>query len=240
MERGPALFNTGRQSRMLLDAVGRSFCIGRPANFFITLHLKRASIEPSGAHKFIGKFLKCLGDWYRRTVGGSPIFIWQLENPSYFDEQDNLRGGLNAHLLVHVPIEHANVFKRRMRKWISVAGGKRRSGVIRGGHINGAGEFLEWEFLGGLLRTARYVLKGTDPCACAELGIQNANKRDQGKIVGKRCGISQSLSSRNWRWPFIRTSRPEISVAGPERRRRRMVALAGYAMTGVPKAWTGL
>jgi hypothetical protein len=234
-------FNTKKQSRQLLDAVAYSFCIGRPTNFFITLHFAKAGVEPGNYRRFLRVVFKRLGDWYRRNVGGAPIFIWQRENPTWFDQNENRCGGPNLHMLVHVPLELGETFRDCLNNWTIAAGGKIRSQALEGYHLFGAADFHELELAEGIVRTARYIVKGTDPAACAEMGIGNEDKREQGMIVGKRCGISQGLSSKKWDWPEIASERyPAITVAGSERRRRRMVAHAGYAMTGTPASWIGL
>jgi hypothetical protein len=80
-------------------------------------------------------------------------------------------------------------------------------------------------------QSSEYMLKGTDPNVCPELGIAWPNERDQGKIVGKRCGYSQVLSPEKRKdWPIITFPRhPRVSVAGPERRLWNLVKSCDFA-----------
>jgi hypothetical protein len=233
-------FNTARQSRTILDAVAYSYCINCPANYFITLHLNKARINGERTHPFLRTVLKSLGDWYRRNLHRPPIYIWQLENPIYFDEQENRCGGLNIHFLVHIPPRYAKGFRSSFKRWVLLARGSVGKGVFHFRYVVGSKQFDETELVSNLVSTTRYILKGTDPAACETLRIGYLNGRDQGKIMGKRCGISQALSQKNWTWPLVQTRHPGIVVSGPERRRRRMFALAGYAMTGAPLHWSHL
>lgn len=211
---------------LIWECARHSFCIGLAVNFAIHIHLQKGGISMSECHGFITKFLHKSGEWLRRNSGKRPAFIWVLENPpSTMTGEDEFRGGLHLHVLIHVPRELVRPFQKRLRRWGQQAGLRWRRNVLRSRSIFYSGpeddifRFVEK----GMMGMIAYLLKGSEPAACELLQIGHWSARNQGLLTGKRCGYSESLSPKKTCWPARRLERhPGIWLASQESRRGRI------------------
>jgi hypothetical protein len=176
------------EARRVIDAACFAVCIGRPLNRHITIHLNRAKVSCS--HSFITRFLKHAGDWLRYRADIAPHYVWVLENPP--------GGGLNVHILIHVPTAHVADFNRAQRRWIKMSGALNRPGVLRSSDIwySDFSRGLQPYLCDGLWGILKYLLKGLAPESAERLGIA---PQDEGPVHGKRSGCSEALGpARRW------------------------------------------
>lgn len=215
----PSSFLTLPQCSNISGATIYSFCIGKPFNRFITFHCEKAGIR-SRVPSVIGQFLKHAGDWMRYRNGEPLYYVWVLENPPATNEKP--RGGINCHILIHVPDDHWKDFFSARRAWLVASGGTWKRGVIENTPIRFYRHGVDiFDYLGaGLIGSLRYILKGAHPSACERFDI---DYRPQGMIKGKRCGYSESLSPLRRAWDPISLSRyPGIWIGSPASRRLRL------------------
>ena len=160
-----------------------------------------------------------MGDWLRHKV--VPFYcVWVLET----------KGGLNLHLLIHVPDQLQKRFSLRAKRWLVASGGDSCSRVLRTKrirHSKSRDEFFDY-LEKGLFGLLRYVSKGIERNAAGEFAIRPT---PQGRIIGKRAGWSETLGRDRRTWPIRRHPKyPKVFIAGQECRKRRLVQLAGYPM----------
>lgn len=155
---------------------------GLPLNRFWSIHWQLAGVgDPL---KATGRFLKLYGDYLRRH-GVGPAYIWVREGGA--------AKGEHVHILAHAPpgIHVA----RRQRAWLTQCGAAWRLGVLNSRPV-GRTYADAWQAPDGYeanLETAlRYVLKGGESQTCGRLGMDHA---PQGRLIGKRCGVSQNLGA---------------------------------------------
>jgi hypothetical protein len=197
---------TKLQAIKIIEVAVNAYCMNRPFNQFLTIHLQRAGV--ARPHLFVSKFLKYISDWHRRHFSEAFCYLWVLENPSISD--DGL-GGLHIHILLHIPTSFFFRYRRSLSKWISLSGGTMKRGVLNNNEISNSGpsDDVELYLQGDLLRLARYFQKGVCASASKGLGIE---AKPQGVVTGRRFGYSQSLrSSRDTsRRTFVRRVSPEL------------------------------
>jgi len=177
-----------------VDAGVSSFCEGYPLNLFLSLHLEKAGLTRSKLHSFVTTFLHRSGTWLHRTTGQPVRHLSVCENPS----SEKPGGGLNVHILIHVPFRLQKRFRALAQDWVEQAGGRYTSGVLKFRRVFFSDTPLVEDYLRhGLQGVLVYMMKGLDPAAPNSLGVE---RRPQGLIFGKRCGVSQSLqpSKRTW------------------------------------------
>ena len=176
--------------RNMIDAAEYAYWSNHPLNRFVTIHLEKAGVHLT-AHAFITKLTKQIGDWLRVSKM-PPCYLWVLENHS--------PTGLHVHLLFHVPRDRQREFSNRLRTWIKHAGGKRRPGVLNSKPIGRKpDEPSGGRYIAALEGLLKYLLKGSDPRLCHDLGIRHT---PQGVVRGKRCAVSESLGQKaraKWR-----------------------------------------
>lgn len=148
---------------------------GRPLNRFVTIAFGDG-LCPLRASEALGKFLKSAGDWLRWH--DAPVaFVWTIEHPPGKSE--------HAHLLIHVPEVLKADFSRLQRGWITRTRTYWAKGVV---HSEPVGETDA-----ALVGVLRYMLKGGDAETRQALGIDYFGP--QGRVDGKRCGMSNSLGA---------------------------------------------
>jgi len=181
------------QSKALFEAGAFAYCCDRPLNQFVTIHLHRAGVDLP--QHFISRLLKLFGDWLHRNAQISSYWLWVLENPPATEEKC---GGLNLHILFHVPFDLIDQFRKRMRVWLKMSGGKRKPGVLnfRSAEHSKPGSDPALYLQHGLLGLLRYFAKAIEPQAASDFGIE---PKHQGIIFGKRWGHSEALGEQH-RW----------------------------------------
>ena len=185
---GGARNRADRESLTIGDAAARNVeaavwwavQAGLPLNRFWSIHWQLAGVgDPL---KATGRFLKLYGDYLRRN-GVEPAYVWVREGGA--------AKGEHVHILAHAPpVMHV---ARRQRGWLAQCGAAWRLGVLNSRPV-GRTYAYAWQapdaYEANLAMALRYVLKGGDSQTCGRLGMDHA---PQGRLIGKRCGVSQNL-----------------------------------------------
>lgn len=199
--------NTGRKASLfipditaqrLLDAAAYSYCIRTPLNCWFTVHYRAAGVHER-VHEFREALLSYISDWLRYHTGRSAADVWVLENPPFSDEGGRSSGGLNLHVVVHVPRHMHAAFKKKLKDWVKQAGGRCRGRALRFAELDHVAADIGFFLEQGLLGVLRYCLKGSSPRFRLQANIPAHHPANQGTVVGKRCGYSESLSPTRWR-----------------------------------------
>jgi hypothetical protein len=172
--------------KSLVEAANASLHMHHPLNLFVTVNCERAKVADD-VHSFLSRYLKILPDWVRlRDIPWA--CIWVLENPP--------GAGLHWHAIIHLPIKHLKAFQNARQRHLRLAGAKRQARVFRSKLVGPKYSVNNLAHLHALRGLMRYLLKRADPATCEEFWIDCHN---QGHVMGKRVGFSQSLgpSARN-------------------------------------------
>ena len=170
-------------ARNLIEATCFAVQSDLPFNRMVTIHWDAAGVADD--LKATGLFLKLASDWVRRH-GGKTAFIWVRENGP--------GKGRHVHILMHLPPDVAREFNRYQRRWLQTCGAQWRAKVLLSRPV---GRSLRHALTGGadyvanLSEALSYVLKGADHRAREMLGIERCEPG--GRVVGKRCGVSQNI-----------------------------------------------
>lgn len=207
-------FLTRQQCEKLLAAARKAAGSGLAFNRHWCVHYESAAIAERQGARFIGRLLKLLSDYVRRTAGpGQFAAIWVRES-------GDGKGG-HVHILMRTPPDCS--LAGRTRKWVRLAGGDYRKGVSRVHTIGASLKAAETQgahYRANAAAVLAYVLKGAAIGAGRALGLERCG--EGGLIIGKRCGFTQNIS------PGKAVAR-ELSVA-PTRARfpeSRIAARAG-------------
>jgi hypothetical protein len=130
-----------------------------------------------------------LSRWLRHHTGGRtpPYFIWCIENAA-----TPYGSNLHANLVVHIPRPLQAQFRMELPLWLA-----RVTNTVavpaNAVHVQPVDDDR-----GGLPGLKRYFLKGVAPELAARYGVERLQKEHgpQGLVLGKRCGVSQSLGPR--------------------------------------------
>lgn len=182
---------TLRQARDLMAAAEYSLAIGKPLTRHLTVRLEQQGIADTDAVKAIGRLLTLLRDHVRKTTGGEIAYIWSREHGAVI--------GGHVHILLHLPARY--IWQgQRVQRWIErISGRPYKKGAIKTTRIGGTVKAHESNpnlYLVNLATVAGYIMKGTSADASAVLQLENVQA--QGRIIGKRCGMSLNIrSNRN-------------------------------------------
>ncbi len=172
-----------RDAGKVLAATARALQVGLPFNRFTTVHWDAAGV--ADGLKATGRLLKLIGDWLRSRERRA-AFVWIRE--------DGPNKGAHVHILLHLPPDLVEAFNGCQRGWLKACGAQWRKGVVKTRSIGrsyrqalGGGP----DYLANLAQAVDYVLKGADQRARVRFGIKRSEAG--GAVVGKRCGVSQSL-----------------------------------------------
>jgi len=129
-------------------------------------------------------------------------------------------GGLNIHELIHVPESDQQKFSKLYISWLRRAGLQNIKGAKKLQSISGAdAESYATRsprdgrrYIDNLNVLLRYVLKGSTDQARKALKIGYEEKKNQGRIEGKRSGVSEALG---------RTARHRFAAEIARKRRAR-------------------
>ena len=173
----------------LTAAERHSRAIGLPLTRMITIHWQAAGVALADMVKATGRFLDLLTKALARHKSKT-AWLWTLENGD--------RKGGHCHLLVHVPAALVSVLTRLQKGWLKrITGRDYVKKVIHSKPIGGrlGLENGNPELHGTNLAVALgYVLKGAGPEAASKFGL--ARLEPGGRIIGKRCGVSQNVSAK--------------------------------------------
>ena len=155
----------------------------------ITIHWQAAGVALADMVKATGRFLDLLTKALARH-DSKTAWLWTLENGD--------RKGGHCHLLVHVPAALVSLLTRLQKGWLRRITGKAyRSRVFHSKPIGGRRglETGNPELHAVNLADAfGYVLKGADAKAAEKFALTRLEPG--GRIIGKRCGISQNISAK--------------------------------------------
>ena len=149
-----------------------------PLEELVTIHMKQAKLSTS----FVRRFFKLMGDWLRYRTKTPAVFLWVLESPPLNEEG---RGGLHMHFLVHLPLPLRREFRNAAQGWVRLAGGEYKPGVFHSRRVGGAETGNLGLYLINLHNAVRYLMKAVDPSSAKRYGIE---AKYQGHIPVKRLG----------------------------------------------------
>ncbi len=192
-----------KQASNFLLAIKLAEKIGLPLNLWVTISF--AHIECS-ADEISDRFSVLRGQrfspWINRPPTNSglarskPAFLWVIENA----------GCMNVHWLVHVPVERRCEFELKLAHWIETMFGPM-------GHETA----IDVQQVYNPYGCRKYMLKGLDPHIARFYGI---DPEDQGRVTGKRCGVSVSLGPTQARKHCTRTRWRPYDLMGAVANRR--------------------
>ncbi len=165
-----------------------AYVIGRPFTRMITIHWEAAGIALADMAWATGRFIDLMTRALARH-GVKIALVWTHEG--------GVGKGGHCHMLVHIPATLARLVARRQRSWLrTITGRSYRKGVIKGVPI---GRRLGLEVTNpalhevNLARARDYILKGASPEAAAQFDLERLEPG--GRIIGKRCGVSQNIAA---------------------------------------------
>jgi len=156
--------------------------IGLSLNYALTLHLEAFVAHPAGsdtedrhaAYRLLQRFQSRARHWMERR--GCPLAaIWVREAEGSPKE--------HVHLAVHIPSSLVNSFGAMLPDWIGAT--HPRAFLLK-----------PVKPPGGLKGWFSYMVKGGDDLVHAEYGVRRKDCRDQGRIVGKRTGMTTAINSK--------------------------------------------
>lgn len=171
-----------------MAAAQYALVIGKPLTRHLTVRLEQQGISDVDAVKAIGRLMTLLRDHVRKATDGEIAYIWSREHGAVI--------GGHVHILLHLPAGY--IWQgQRVQRWIErISGNPYRKGTIKTtrvgrtakAHKQNTGLYLE-----NLATVVGYVIKGTCPKAGAALELERI--KAQGRVMGKRCGWSQNIST---------------------------------------------
>lgn len=176
------------KAKQIIAAAYQAKNISTPFNLFLTVHWTRAALSDAQAAKATGDLIKYISDWMR-TKGVKATWAWVREN----DYGDGSKGS-HVHIMLHCPasLPIAKHFRRWLRK---VTGRPYRKGVIKTERIGSTLNAYATSpalYAENLDRVIAYCVKGVTPADALTLSLPK--QQDGGRIIGKRCSISQNLN----------------------------------------------
>ena len=180
---------TEKQVRAIIAAVDRSNVIGLPLNRHWTVHWDLAGVTDDKAGAATRALLTLVRDWLRKQ-GHRFACVWVREN----DEGDGCKGS-HVHILLHVP-DCVRWCGWRNRRWLERVTGRRykprtsRTRVV--GRSARAASASPESFHANLAAVTGYVAKAAPAGVLAAVGI--CRPTVSGRVMGKRCGRSTTLS----------------------------------------------
>lgn len=182
---------TLRQARNLMAASQYALVIGKPLTRHLTVRLEQQGIADTDAVKAIGRLITLLRDHVRKTTDGEIAYIWSREHGAVI--------GGHVHILLHLPAGY--IWQgQRVQRWIERLSTRAyRKGTIKTTRVGRNAKAYEQNpglYLANLATVVGYIMKGTGPDASAVLQLEKAQA--QGRVIGKRCGMSLNIrSNRN-------------------------------------------
>ncbi len=174
---------TTAQLQRLMEAVAHAERIGLPLIRFTTVHWEMAGVRHEG--RATTAFLDSLRRSARRR-GHVVAWVWVREN--------GYGKGGHLHLLWHGPADWPDL-ESCLRRAMRAAGVKRRVSRLR--DTRAVGRRLRTAlsrdpaFLANLGAVCAYVAKGATSEAALALSLDRSG--EGGRVIGKRCGVSENL-----------------------------------------------
>jgi hypothetical protein len=177
---GGTKYITLRQATNIIEAFKFAKLIGLPLVAHLTIHWAYTNVGDGPQGKLFAKFREGLDKWLRRQ--GIPFAAaWSLERLSNGQAEV-----VHNRLLFHLPPEYC--IERKLQV---------ESTIFRLIKRHGDGYWAEqvmklviWPNPDG-----KYLIKGGGPKVWNDFRLRKEHRRSQGIIHGKRCGVTQNLSS---------------------------------------------
>lgn len=169
---------TAHQVERIFSAAERAYESGVPLNRFITIHFDDYA-DRNNPQSFMVALMEHVRKWLKRR-SLKTAYLYVIENAPI--------KGLHAHLMLHIPAGHQIAFKKAMRAWLPFEWSKKRVDVKRIDYP----PFGALHALNPLYGRLRYICKGIDP----KVTPRKIEPKHQGVIVGRRYGISRTLTSQ--------------------------------------------
>lgn len=167
--------------------------IGLPFTRMISIHWQAAGVPLAGMARATYRFTDLLTKALARHGSGT-AWLWTHEN---VPGNGHDKGG-HCHLLAHVPADLVPVITARQRGWLRrITGQPYRARVIHSKPIGGR---LGLEagnpdlHAVNLEAALTYVMKGANADAASQFSLERLEPG--GRIIGKRCGISQNIARK--------------------------------------------
>ena len=180
---------TAAQVTNLTAAAAQADRIGLPLNRMITLHWESAGVPLDAMAKATGRFIDLLSKALTRH-GSRTAWV-------FVHEAGKGKGG-HAHVLAHVPQALAGLVARRQRSWLKrITGKPYKARVIFGRPIAGAHATAPGAgdlYAVNLDAALSYLTKGADEPAAERFGLTRLEPG--GRVIGKRCGVSQNIGPK--------------------------------------------
>lgn len=191
-----------KQARCWAERVRAAERSARPLNVYVVITWKYVPVDRSPREAF-GRLLERLRKWQMARYGEAAYaYVW--ENPG---------GLLHTNLLVHCPQAGRSSLRKMLTGWLSAAGRLETAAL----------SFEPIYYLEGLIA---YLMKGGDRAVQAEFDVPLDHCRPQGRVVGKRLGVSQRLGTgRELHGEANRLRSPTRNEAQPAGRRPSACAL---------------
>lgn len=157
-------------------------------NRFITIHWQRGGLSDDQAARATGRFIKYCSDWMRRH-DYQLTWLWVRENDGKAS-----RIGSHVHILMHVPMELAHLFRPFPLRWVKrILPKKYVRRTLMAKTIPGYSnvESNPERYLLNLKRTVEYLLKAVSRDSAIILHLRLYERR--GSVVGKRSAVCQHL-----------------------------------------------
>ena len=170
----------------LIEAAEFAFATDRVFQRHWTVHYGLAGVRPNEGARFVSRLLDLVSKQARRQ-GGCMTALWVRECAC--------GKGEHVHILLHLPAGMS--LRNRTRRWINAAGGTWKRGVskvtIVGGVLSKVEKSSDARQRENAENVVRYLLKAASDETGARLDLTRRGRR--GRIVGKRCGRTQNLTS---------------------------------------------
>lgn len=171
----PTEYLSVKEVLQLREAAKIAYNKQAPLNRFMTFHIDPIA-NRSKPNQFIIDLMQHTRKWLQQR--GHPVaYLYVLENSPI--------KGIHVHLLIHIPNKEQNNYKRALKRWLPFDLKKPEFDT----------QTITYPYRGGLHKKSRihgiikYLSKGLDPST----PLESIKPRYQGKIKGKRWGISKSL-----------------------------------------------
>jgi hypothetical protein len=180
---------TAAQIGNLIAAERYAGTIGLPFTRMITIHWQAAGVSLAGMAKATGRFTDLMAKALARH-GSRTAWIWTHENCGP-------KGG-HCHLRAHVPADLVPILMALQRGWLKrITLRSYRARVIHSKPIGGRLGLEQGNptlHAINLEAALAYVLKGASLEAASQFSLERLEAG--GRVIGKRCGTSQNISTK--------------------------------------------
>lgn len=185
---------TQAQADKLINGCRAAMAVGMGMNRFVTISWESSGLDPKQSVAATGDWIKCARDWLRER-GFQAAWLWTQERGPVL--------GAHCHILLHVPLELAPLFRGKPSQWakriIARRGGAYKAKTVLTRQIaNGKacrGNSAAYEAL--IMGRLHYVLKCAPAAFEGPSGMRTWAYKPWGQkslVYGKRAGVWQHRS----------------------------------------------